>query len=485
MNSTAPTVAPLERLPSGIPGLDTVLRGGFFRSGVYIVHGMPGSGKTILANQLCFSHVASGGRAVYVTLLSESHARMLQHLRGMSFFDESVIPGRLSYISAFHELESDGRKGLTAVMRREMRTRGVSVLVLDGLVAAAETAETDRELKKFIHDVQTIAGLHNCTVFLLTSGSAQRINAEHTMVDGLIELQDQLFDARAERAIQVRKFRGAGSLRGKHTLRISDEGVQVFPRTELLYGNTPYDGNGGTALSTGVPSLDGMIRAGGLPDSSATVVVGSTGTGKTTLGLHFLSCSSPQEPGLLFGFFESPERVELKARAFGMDFRALQANGALTLIWHSQGEHMLDQLAHRLVDEVTALKARRVVIDGLSGFFESAVYPERTTRFFSCLTNELRKRGATLLMTMETRDAVTNTINAQYGVSGFVDNLVFLRFVESGGRMQRLLSIVKMRDSDYDHGVHTLGITSSGMHVAGLLASGGDVIPTSHIHRDA
>ncbi|HET9644557.1 MAG TPA: ATPase domain-containing protein, partial [Burkholderiaceae bacterium] len=247
----------------------------------------------------------------------------------------------------------------------------------------------------------------------------------------------------------------------------------VFPRPEVLYGNTPYDGSGQGALSTGVASLDAMIRAGGLPESSATVVVGSTGTGKTTLGLHFLSRSSPQEPGLLFGFFEPPERVHLKARAFGMDIQALQANGALTLMWHSQGEHMLDQLAHRLVNEVTTRKAKRVVIDGLSGFFESAVYPERTGRFFSCLTNELRERGATLLMTMETRDAVTNTISAQYGVSGFVDNLVFLRFVETDGRMQRLLSIVKMRDSDYDHGVRTLDITSSGMHVAGLIASGG------------
>src|SRR5688500_16357784 len=106
-----PTTSPpsaLERLPSGVPGLDVVLGGGFFRAGVYIVQGLPGSGKTILANQICYSHVAAGGAAVYVSLLAESHARMLQHIRSLSFFDERAIPDRLSYLSAFNDLEAEG-----------------------------------------------------------------------------------------------------------------------------------------------------------------------------------------------------------------------------------------------------------------------------------------------------------------------------------------------------------------------------------------
>ena len=140
----------LERLRSSIPGLDTVLGGGFFRSGVYILQGLPGCGKTIFANQLCYGHVTAGGRAVYVTLLAESHARMLQHIRPLDFYDESMIPTRLTYMSAFKELEMEGLKGLTALLRREMRALNATVLVLDGLVAATEAAETDRELKKFL-----------------------------------------------------------------------------------------------------------------------------------------------------------------------------------------------------------------------------------------------------------------------------------------------------------------------------------------------
>jgi circadian clock protein KaiC len=470
--------ARLDRLPSGIPGLDTVLDGGFFRSGVYILQGQPGSGKTIFANQLCYRHAADGGHAVYVTLLAESHSRMLQHLRSMSFFDESAIPERVSYISAFHDLESEGLKGLMGVLRREMRARHATVLVLDGLVAAAEAAHTDRELKKFVHEVQSSAVFHNCTVFLLTSGTPQRTQAEHTMVDGLIELEDRLFDARAERALHVRKFRGSGVLRGKHPLRISNDGLQVFPRIESIFNLPPEPSATGQVLSSGIPSFDALLRSGGIPAHSATVAIGSSGTGKTTLGLHFLGASSTEEPGLMFSFFEAPHRLRAKARAFGIDLPALEASGAVALMWRSQGEHVLDELAHHLLHAVRARGVKRLVIDGLGGFFESSVYPERTTRFFSCLANELRREGVTVLMTMETVDVVGSAISTPFGISGFVDNLVFLRFTESGGLIRRLLTVTKMRDSDHDPGMHLVEIGSGGMQIGGLYSlDGGDVIP--------
>src|SRR3954471_21236177 len=294
-SNSALSVPPIERLRSAVPGLDLILGGGFFRSGVYIVQGLPGCGKTILANQICYGHVAEGGSAVYVTLLAESHSRMIQHLSTLSFFDVKAFPDKLAYISAFHDLESAGLKGLMAVLRREMRSRKVGVLVLDGLVAASE-GSSDLDLKKLIHELQGIAVLHDCTVLLLTSGNIHRMAAEHTMVDGLIEVEDRLFDARSERSIQVRKFRGAGPLRGKHSLRIDNDGIRVFPRVESLYRVSALETKHDGATSSGIPSLDAMIAVNGIPCTSSTVVIGSTGTGKTTMGLQFVHASTPEEP---------------------------------------------------------------------------------------------------------------------------------------------------------------------------------------------
>src|SRR5271168_1754520 len=143
--ATDPTAAggqaPLERVPTGIPGLDTVLRGGFLKAGIYIVRGEPGAGKTIFGNQCCFNHVAAGHRAVYVTLLAETHDRMMQHMQTMSFFDLARIPDGLYYVNGFRVLEEDGIKGFIDLLWHEIRTHNTTLLVLDGLIAAEESSE--------------------------------------------------------------------------------------------------------------------------------------------------------------------------------------------------------------------------------------------------------------------------------------------------------------------------------------------------------
>jgi circadian clock protein KaiC len=233
------------------------------------------------------------------------------------------------------------------------------------------------------------------------------------------------------------------------------------------------------ATSSGIPSLDALLDVRGIPVASSTVVIGSTGTGKTTMGLQFLAASSEAEPGLHLSFFEGPERVRSKARSLGLPLDALERAGLIELMWQAPGETLLDELADRLLGAVARRGVRRLVIDGLSGFAESAVYPERLNKFFSCLANELRNRHVTVLMMLETRDVVSSVISTPWGVSGIVDNLLFLRFVHDEGRVERLLTIIKMRDTDYHAGLHRIRIDSRGMHIAGTYSADGDVIPTA------
>ena len=136
---------------------------------------MPGAGKTTLGNQICFHHAASGGRALYVTLLSESHTRMLLHLGTMRFFDGSKLPESIAYVSGFGVLEAEGLAGLVILLRREIAARRAEIMILDGLVAAEDRAASDTEFKKFIQELQAQAALHDCTVFLLTTAKGQAI----------------------------------------------------------------------------------------------------------------------------------------------------------------------------------------------------------------------------------------------------------------------------------------------------------------------
>jgi circadian clock protein KaiC len=153
---------PLERVPTGIPGLDTVLRGGFLRAGIYIVRGEPGTGKTILGNQFCFNHVAAGHHAVYVTLLAETQT--------MSFFEPARIPDGLYYVNGYRVLEEDGMKGFIDLLRHEIRGHNATLLILDGLIAIAESSASDGDFKKFIHELQAQIAIQGCTALLLTNG---------------------------------------------------------------------------------------------------------------------------------------------------------------------------------------------------------------------------------------------------------------------------------------------------------------------------
>jgi circadian clock protein KaiC len=397
-------VPPLPRISTGVPGLDEVTGGGFLKSGVYIFQGVPGAGKTILANQIGHSHARADGQVVYVTLLAESHARLLQHMQPFAFFDPSVLADRVHYISAFNALQSEGLQGVVNLLRGEMRARGAGILVLDGLVMAASAASSDEALKLFISDLQAHSTLTGCTTLLLTSEAADRpVSAEHTMVDGILLLRERADGPRRERNIEVVKFRGSATLRGNHAFRIGPDGITVYPRLESAHrehwGNTLQP----VGVPTGVESLDKLFDIGGYASGSITTLSGPSGSGKTTLALHFAAQATASDRALFFTFYESPQFLATIARLQGIDRTGVLASDAVEFMWRPFGENVLDELAHDLLARLTATGARRLVIDGLGGFLIAAAFHERAGNFLASLMNELRRMGVTTLVTLEER----------------------------------------------------------------------------------
>ena len=455
----------IVRVPSHVPGLDAILCGGFLRGGLYMVQGHPGAGKTLLASQVLYGHAAAGGQGLFVTVLGESHGRMLLHLGTMRFFDPSVIPDKIAYISAYHALEDEGLNGVATLIRREVLSRKATLLVLDGASAIESRAEDGFEMKRFTHELQVLAAATGCTLFLLTTTDATSA-PERTMVDGLIELRQQRHGLRNERRVLVRKIRGTGFLEGEHAFHITSDGLTVFPRIEAVFARpSGLDPAPRARLSSGVASLDGMF-GGGLPAATMTALVGPSGAGKTTLGLHFLSAASADEPGLLFGCYESPERLRLKAASMGFDLAAAEQRGDVALLWHPTGEYILDELAHRLLDAVRQRGVRRLVVDGVSGFQQAALEPERIVRFWSALSHELRALGVTTLHTLEMPTLVGVDIRPPGSeISALAEAMVLLRYVELGSRLYRLVSLSKVREGAFDPTIREFSISDGGVAI--------------------
>ncbi len=465
-----------QRLRTGIAGLDRILGGGLLVSGVYIVQGPPGGGKTILANQICFHHASLGGHAVYVTLLAESHSRMFSHMQEMAFFDAGAIPDRVYYLGGFSVLQAKGLDALVGLIRGAIDKRKASLLVVDGLISAQESAPNDREFKKFIHEIQSVAELTGCTVILLTN--AERVSGffpEHTMADGVLHLTDELSELRPLRHIRVLKLRGSAPVRGLHSVRITDSGVEVRPRIETLF--PPGDGfegpvAAGRKLAFGLPVLDKMLH-GGVRDRSITMLLGSSGSGKTLLGMQFLSTGLKQgERGVYFGFYEHPEAILAKCQRVGIGgLREGVARGDARIVWHRPVEGVIDELGESLIETVRTFGAKRVLIDGMEGFERAADFPERMSHVYSALAQELERLGATTMYTTETRELFATSIQVPInGLSAATQNIILLRHIEHRATMLRVLAILKVRDDDYDGRMREFHITDDGIQLLDTFA---------------
>jgi circadian clock protein KaiC len=455
----------IERVPTGVPGLDTLLRGGLVKGSVYMVMGMPGAGKTILGNQVGFHHVSTGGRALYVTLLAESHTRMIGNLRPMAFFEPERISESIAYLSAYSVLEEGGLEALIELLRKEIKAHAATLLILDGLIAAEEFAPTQRAFKKFIHALQVMTGLVGCTTLLLTTGGGKGLRAEHTMVDGLLILRERTFGVRAVRDLTVRKFRGSGHLRGPHTFQINERGITIYPRLEALVEEgavSEVSSEGRKAF--GIKSLDKMIE-GGISPGSATMLLGTPGSGKTLLGLHFLAEGARRgELGHYFAFYDSPRRVLEQTSNVGLRLEPLLEQGLLELSFRPPVETPLDVLGVQLISLIRERQVRRLFVDGFDALSKAVIHKPRITRFMAALVNECRTRGVTLLFSVETKALFGYELKFPVrGISMIAENILFLRRAEVRAEMVRFLSVLKFRTSEHDSLLRHLQISSRGL----------------------
>jgi circadian clock protein KaiC len=265
------------------------------------------------------------------------------------------------------------------------------------------------------------------------------------------------------RKMQVVKMRGQAQVPGLHTFRISDEGIQVFPRAIIEQGETlSFAGKittGEARIPMGIPCLDEML-GGGIPVGYSLLVVGPSGSGKTILATEFLSEGARRgELGVIAAFEKSPNQL------LSDKLQTLVNAGLVGVIDTRSLDLSIDETLHDLIAMIHKMQAKRVVIDSLSGF-ELALAPEFSEDFRGSLYRMIAKltgMGVTVLMTSELEDRYTDLRFSQFGSAFLADAIIMQRYVEIEGQFKRAFSVVKVRGSEHSKDIRLYDITNKGM----------------------
>lgn len=455
-------------LQTGVAGLDAVLGGGLPAGHLYLIQGLAGRGKTTLACQIGFNHAHQGKKVVVMTLLGESHAKMINHFSNFSFFDEGLVGKEIIFFSAYASLVKGGLGELLQLIVATLSEERPHILIIDGFRSIRNSSATDLALAEFMHSLNSLVSSMACTTFLLSPVEGNITDIENTLVDGVIELGQFSQGLNVIRELQVFKIRGAKQLLGKHVFDMGSEGVRVYPRFEAMatHAQAPPAATG--RLSVGIPSWDERI-GGGVVAGSITCLLGSPGVGKTMMGIHFIGAGlANNESCLIVGFHESPETLVHKARKISIELQPHVDSGKLQMMWQLPLEILVDDLATRILDCIRTHKVKRLFIDGMEGLDNLIMHPERSRAFFVALSNELRRQGVTVYVTEQLHYFKKGAPAAEASSSMLYENIMLLEYFAVGDINHRRISVMKLRENEYDGANRIMTISGEGMAVGGL-----------------
>jgi circadian clock protein KaiC len=467
----------IERLTTGVERLDEVLYGGIPQYSVVFVAGQPGTGKTILSEQMLFANAAQGRTGLYLSTVSEPAIKVLRFLQGFSFFDQKLFGQKVIYGDLGTPLRQGGPAAMIQHIDELIRANRPQLIVIDSFKAIRDIIRDPLAFREFTSDLAIRLSTWEVTSLLVGEYSAEDIREgpEFAIADGVLFMYGTEEAQKQKRFIRVMKMRGTPYREGEHFFDISSDGIIVYPRM-LAQAVGEYEFPGGRVGSV----IEGAneLLGGGPFIATSTLVSGATGAGKTLFALSFLiSEARLGRPALMVSFEEGANQIIREADSFEWDVQALIDRGVFDILHVSPSDLDVDRHSYIIKKRADDLKAKAVMIDSITAFDAAVPYPSKYKNYLWPINYYFKRQGVSVFMTTESKDPFGPLEISTRAISFVSDNIVFLRYVETGSQIQRAIGVLKMRGSGHDRHIRAFIIEppriaiGAPLELAGVLGS--------------
>ncbi|MBX0323355.1 AAA family ATPase [Halomicroarcula sp. F13] len=462
-----------SRVSSGIPGLDEVLSGGFVDERTYTVRGTSGTGKTILGYHFLTAGVDEGERSLYLAFeetaddIVANAASLGIDLSGVVVEDLSPSPTQFledEGYTVFGPGEVEGHEMVSRIAEA-IETHDPDRVFIDPLTLLRHLSPDEYQFKRMAASMTSYLKQRGTTTLFTTQPTLAESDEDlQYLSDGSITLERSEYG----RDLTVDKFRGSDFRSGRHSFRIDgDGGITVFPSLDP----TEFDQESSyETLSSGIDSLD-LLLGGGIEQGSITLVSGPSGVGKSTTGMAFLRAAADRgEPVTAYLLEETASSFRHRSNALGYDIDALEADGTFRLSEVEPVTVSADEFADTVRRDVDARDTEMVLLDGTAGYrMALRDETEGLETELNALCRYLRNRGVTVLLTDEVRSVTGSFQASDSRLSYLADNVVFIRYIEVDGEIQKAIGVLKKRFGDFEATLRQFRIESDGIAVGETL----------------
>ncbi|HHP7229695.1 MAG TPA: ATPase domain-containing protein [Xenococcaceae cyanobacterium] len=457
----------VNRISTGVTGLDKILSGGLITNQAYLIKGQPGSGKTTLGFHFLNTGILQGETGLFISF-GESETRLRRNAKLIGINLDEVAFLDLSPTADFftedqtYDIFSAAEVEKAPIIANIINTVAQiqpQRIFLDAITQfrflTSDYFQFRRQMQSFLRFMVD----REITLLFTSEGSDRHPDDDlQFMSDGVIQLNMNL----ERRSIQVTKFRGSSFANGDHDLKLSDRGMVVFPRLIPETHERKFDSQ---AISSGIPEIDELLH-GGIERGTTTIISGPSGVGKSTFGIQFIKEAAGRgERSVLYAFEEGTETILKRCEAVSIPIHAMIDRGTLSVVSVEPLEYTPNQFVHLVRQEVEQNNAQIVMIDSTSGY-KLAMQGEDLVRQLHSLCQYLKNMGVTVILINEIHSIAGGEFSVtEEGLSYLGDNLVFLRYLELSGQLRKAIGVLKKRVSNFERTLREFSITKYGIKV--------------------